>query len=104
MFAAPTPTAAARINTPRPQSRRKVCPPARTNVEGPARLGSTMGLPAPRRMTSIMRPNVKPRGSGFSADGRNVAVAGGRGYGGIVAFAAARHLREIYVTVPLSGV
>ena len=80
MLAAPTPTAAARINTPRPQSTRKVCPPARTNVEGPARRGSTMGLPVPRRVTSIMRPNVKPRGSGFIANGRNVAVAGDRRY------------------------
>ena len=53
-LAAPTPTAAARIKTPRPQSTRKNCSPARTRVDGPARLASTIGLPVPSRVTSIM--------------------------------------------------
>ena len=53
-LAAPTPAAAARMSTPRPQSTRKACPPAVTKVDGPARFGSTIGLPVPRRVISIM--------------------------------------------------
>ena len=52
--AAPTPTAAARCSTPRPQSTRNTCPPARTRVDGPARFGSGMGLPVPSNVISIM--------------------------------------------------
>ena len=55
---APTPIAAVRCCTPRPQSTRKVCPPARTSVDGPARRGSGIGLPVPSRVTSIMGPGI----------------------------------------------
>ena len=48
-----TPAAAARISTPRPQSTRKTDSPALTSVDGPARFGSTIGLPVPVRMMSI---------------------------------------------------
>ncbi len=48
------PAAAARIRTPRPQSNRRAAPPARTRVAGPARSGSTSGLPVPSKVTSIM--------------------------------------------------
>ena len=49
---APTPTAVLRRSTPRPQSKRKLWPPAWTSVDGPARSGSGIGLPVPRTMTS----------------------------------------------------
>ncbi|CFE46556.1 Uncharacterised protein [Mycobacterium tuberculosis] len=52
--AAPTPTAAARCSTPRPQSTRNACAPARTRVDGPARSGSGMGLPVPSNVISSM--------------------------------------------------
>ena len=48
------PAAAARISVPRPQSTRKLRPPAETSVDGPARFGSTIGLPVPSRVMSII--------------------------------------------------
>ena len=48
------PAAAARMRTPRPQSKSRVAPPARTSVAGPARRGSTSGLPVPSSVISII--------------------------------------------------
>src|SRR5262249_51634871 len=73
--AAPTPTAAARCNTPRPQSTRNACPPARTRVDGPARFGSGIGLPVPSRVISIMVPSLQG-GLVRSGDSRHVRAAG----------------------------
>ena len=55
---APAPTAVNLCCTPRPQSTRNVCPPARTSVAGPARRASGMGLPVPSSVTSIMGPGI----------------------------------------------
>ena len=52
--AAWAPAAAARIRAPRPQSTRNCWPPAETRVDGPARFGSTIGLPVPSRVMSII--------------------------------------------------
>jgi hypothetical protein len=48
---APDATAAARISTPRPQSKRTSPIEVRISVEGPARSGSGIGLPLPRMVT-----------------------------------------------------
>src|SRR5262245_22879824 len=54
----PTPEAARRITTARPQSIRMLDPPAFTSVAGPARSGWGIGVPVPSKMTSIAPPSA----------------------------------------------
>ena len=50
----PDPTAAARMRTPRPQSKSRSPASVRTSVEGPARCASGRGLPLPRMITCMV--------------------------------------------------
>src|SRR5665213_1789260 len=59
---APEPAAAARIRTPRPQSKRRSPAVVRTSVDGPARCGSGSGLPLPRMITFIWSRLRRPGG------------------------------------------